>query len=147
MAFEPDHPFILNYLGYSWIDQGINLEEATRMIEKAVRLRPDDGYIVDSLGWAYYKQGKFTQSAQALDRAIELSPFDPTINDHLGDAYWQVGRKAEARFQWRRAMSLKPDAELASKLEDKIENGLAETKLAQPSNETARQSPDSSPVR
>ncbi|PZP55667.1 MAG: hypothetical protein DI586_06125 [Micavibrio aeruginosavorus] len=125
LALEPDHPYILNYLGYSWTDQGINLDEATRMIEKAVRLRPDDGYIVDSLGWAYYKQGKYKQASEALERAIELSPYDPTINDHLGDAYWQVGRRNEARFQWKRALSFKPDAELNKSLNEKIENGLA----------------------
>ncbi len=137
LALEPDHPYILNYLGYSWTDQGINLDEATRMIEKAVRLRPDDGYIVDSLGWAYYKQGKYKQAADALERAIELSPYDPTINDHLGDAYWQVGRRNEARFQWRRALSFKPDADLNKSLNEKIENGLVLNKTPSPSQDQA----------
>lgn len=139
LALEPDHPYILNYLGYSWTDQGINLEEATRMIEKAVRLRPDDGYIVDSLGWAYYKQGKYKQAAQALERAIELSPYDATINDHLGDAYWQVGRKNEARFQWKRALSFKPDAELSGKLHTKIEDGLVQGEMETPQSDAAKQ--------
>ncbi len=137
LALEPDHPYILNYLGYSWTDQGINLDEATRMIEKAVRLRPDDGYIVDSLGWAYYKQGKYKQAADALERAIELSPYDPTINDHLGDAYWQVGRRNEARFQWRRALSFKPDAQLSKSLHKKIDDGLAANTTHTPSQDQA----------
>lgn len=126
LALEPDHPYILNYLGYSWIERGVNTEEATRMIEKAVRLRPDDGYIVDSLGWAYFKQGKYQLASDALERAIELSPYDATINDHLGDAYWKVGRKTEARFQWRRALSMNPDADLTTQLHNKIDNGLAQ---------------------
>jgi Flp pilus assembly protein TadD len=124
LALEPDQPYILNYLGYSWIDQGINMDEATRMIEKAVRLKPDDGFIVDSLGWAYYKRGKYPLAVEALERAVELSADDPTINDHLGDAYWQVGRHNEARFQWQRALSLNPDADLAASLDDKIEKGI-----------------------
>ena len=124
LALEPDQPYILNYLGYSWIDQGINMDEATRMIEKAVRLKPDDGFIVDSLGWAYYKRGKYPLAVEALERAVELSADDATINDHLGDAYWQVGRHNEARFQWQRALSLNPDADLAASLDDKIEKGI-----------------------
>lgn len=132
LALEPDHPYILNYLGYSWIDQGVNLAEATRMIEKAAKLRPEDGFIIDSLGWAYYRQGKFAPAVEALERAIALSPDDPTINDHLGDAYWQVGRKSEARFQWRRALSFKPDDELKAKIDRKIAEGLDVTSF--PSN-------------
>ncbi len=138
LAMEPDHPYLLNYLGYSWADQGINLEEATRMIEKAVRLRPEDGFIVDSLGWVYYKQGKYAQAAEALDRAVELSPYDPTINDHLGDAYWQVGRRPEARFQWQRALSFDPDEELKRELEYKIENGLTGNSVKPASNQAAQ---------
>ena len=133
LALEPDQPYVLNYLGYSWTDQGINLEEATRMIEKAARLRPDDGYIVDSLGWVYYRQGQYDKAVQSLDRAVELSPYDTTINDHLGDAYWQVGRKNEARFQWQRALSFNPDADDAAKIQVKIDNGLsANAKPAEP---------------
>lgn len=127
LVLEPDHPYILNYLGYSWADQGLHLEEATRMIEKAVRLRPDDGYIVDSLGWVYYKQARYIQAVDMLERAIGLSPYDPTINDHLGDAYWQVGRRNEARFQWQRALSFDPDATLETQLRDKVLNGLPDS--------------------
>src|SRR5262245_17429902 len=107
----PDQPHVLNYLGYSWIDQGIKLDEGMEMIKKAVQQRPDDGYIVDSLGWAYYRLGNYEEATKQLERAIELKPEDPTINDHLGDAYWRVGRVLEAKFQWAHARDLKPDAE------------------------------------
>ena len=99
---------MLNYLGYSWIDKGENLDQGVRMIQRAVELRPNDGYIVDSLGWAYYKLGDFPRATQMLEKAIELLPEDPTINDHLGDAYWRGGRHTEARYQWRRALQFKP---------------------------------------
>ena len=94
----PDQPHVLNYLGYSWIDQGINLDEGMRMIKRAVEQRADDGYIVDSLGWAYYRIGNYEEAVKQLERAVELKPEDPTINDHLGDAYWKVGRVLEAQI-------------------------------------------------
>ena len=81
---------MLNYLGYSWVDQGLNLEEAFRMLRKAVELQPNDGYIVDSLGWAHFKLGQYPEAAETLERAIALKPADPVLNDHLGDAYWRV---------------------------------------------------------
>lgn len=121
---SPDQPLVLNYLGYSWIDQGKNLRQGTRMIEKAVRLKPDDGYIVDSLGWALFKQGKYKLAVRYLERAVELKPQDPTLNDHLGDAYWHVGREREARFQWDQALSLNPEPEEVVKIRAKLENGL-----------------------
>ena len=93
----PDQPQVLNYLGYSWIDQGINLDQGMAMIKKAVQQRPDDGYIVDSLGWAYFRLGNYEDAVTQLERAIALKPEDPTINDHLGDAYWRVGRKARGQ--------------------------------------------------
>jgi len=95
----PDQPLVLNYLGYSWIDQGINLDQGMSLIERAVAVKPDDGYIVDSLGWAHYKRGNFVEAVRYLERAVELRPDDPVLNDHLGDALWRVGREREARFQ------------------------------------------------
>ena len=92
LELKPDQPLVLNYLGYSWIDRGENLDRGLKMIEKAVELRPEDGYIVDSLGWAHYRMGDYAGAVQYLEKAIELVPEDPTINDHLGDAYWQTGR-------------------------------------------------------
>src|SRR6516162_2302482 len=122
----PDQPHVLNYLGYSWIDQGINLDEGMRMIKRSVEQRADDGYIVDSLGWAYYRLGNMDEAVKQLERAVELKPEDPTINDHLGDAYWRVGRLLEARFQWSHARDLKPEPEDLAKIEAKLKSGLPE---------------------
>ncbi|HLX16503.1 MAG TPA: tetratricopeptide repeat protein, partial [Bradyrhizobium sp.] len=124
LELQPEQPHVLNYLGYSWIDQGVNLDEGMKMIKRAVDQRPDDGYIVDSLGWAYYRIGNYEDAVKNLERAIDLKPEDPTINDHLGDAYWRVGRTLEARFQWAHARDLKPEPEDLPKIEAKIENGL-----------------------
>jgi tetratricopeptide (TPR) repeat protein len=126
LDMQPEQPHVLNYLGYSWIDQGINLDEGMKMIKRAVEQRPDDGYIVDSLGWAYYRIGNYDEAVKQLERAIDLKPEDPTINDHLGDAYWRVGRTLEAKFQWAHARDLKPEADELPKIEAKIENGLPE---------------------
>ena len=106
LELYPDQPHVLNYLGYSWVDKGQNLDEGVRMIKRSVEQRPDDGYIVDSLGWAYYRLGNYEEAVKQLDRAVELKPTDPTINDHLGDAYWRVGRTLEAKFQWSHARDL-----------------------------------------
>jgi tetratricopeptide (TPR) repeat protein len=127
----PDQPHVLNYLGYSWVDQGTNLDEGMAMIKKSVQQRPDDGYIVDSLGWAYYRTGNYEEAAKQLERAIELKPEDPTINDHLGDAYWRIGRTLEANFQWAHARDLKPDPEELPKIEEKLKNGLPEETSSQ----------------
>jgi len=122
----PDQPLVLNYLGYSWVDQGVHLDEGMRMIQRAVEQRADDGYIVDSLGWAYYRIGNFDEAVKHLEHAVELKPEDPTINDHLGDAYWKVGRVLEARFQWSHARDLKPEPEDLVKIEEKLKTGLPE---------------------
>lgn len=124
LALEPDQPLVLNYLGYSLVDMGLNLTEARAMIEKAVEQRPDDGYIVDSLGWVLYRLGDFAGAVTHLERAVELRPVDPVINDHFGDALWLVGRKTEARFQWRRALSFEPEAEAATRIRRKLADGL-----------------------
>lgn len=123
LELRPDQPDVLNYLGYSLVDQGRSLGEARRMVEKAVELRPNDGAIVDSLGWALYRLGEFQRAVTVLERAIELKPEDPTINDHLGDAYWQVGRIAEAEFQWTRALGLEPEPDQGEAIRTKIEAG------------------------
>ncbi len=124
LQLYPDQPHVLNYLGYSWVDQGVNLQEGLDMIRKAVSLRPDDGYIVDSLGWAYYRLGRYEDAVKELERAVELKPQDPVINDHLGDAYWKVGRKLEATFQWTHAKDLKPEPEDLVKITKKLQGGL-----------------------
>ncbi|TAN56469.1 MAG: tetratricopeptide repeat protein [Magnetospirillum sp.] len=123
LRLKPDQPDVLNYLGYTWVDQGTNLEQARKMIQRAVDLRPNDGAIVDSLGWALYRMGEFQAAVKQLERAAELKPEDPTINEHLGDALWQVGRIDEARYQWQRAMGLDPEPEQIEALKTKISTG------------------------
>jgi tetratricopeptide (TPR) repeat protein len=132
LEMKPDQPLVLNYLGYSWVDRGENLDRGLKMIEKAVELRPEDGYIVDSLGWAHYRLGDYAGAVQYLEKAIELLPEDPTINDHLGDAYWQSGRPVEARFQWRRALQFGPQPEDVKPIEAKLDNGLEPPAAATP---------------
>jgi tetratricopeptide (TPR) repeat protein len=124
LQLYPDQPLVLNYLGYSWIDQGVNFDDGMSMIRRAVDQRPDDGYIVDSLGWANFRTGNYDEAVKLLERAVELKPDDSTINDHLGDAYWRVGRVLEARFQWAHAKDLKPEPEDLPKIEAKIKSGL-----------------------
>ena len=128
LEFQPNQPFVLNYLGYSWVERGVQLARARKMIEKAVSLRRNDGYITDSLGWVLYRMGKYRQAVRHLERAVELRPHDPTINDHLGDAYWRVGRKVEARVQWRRALSFGPEKDQVTIINKKIERGLGKAK-------------------
>ena len=124
LEFEPDEPFVLNYLGYSWVEQGKNLDKAEAMIRKAVELRPNDGYIVDSLGWVLFRLGRREEAVIHLERAVELKPEDPVINDHLGDAYWAVGRQREARYQWQTALASDPEPELKTAVEQKLQQGL-----------------------
>jgi len=123
LRLKPDQPDVLNYLGYSWVDQGINLEEGRSLLERAVRLRPNDGAIVDSLGWALYRLGDFAGAVKYLERGVELKPEDPTVNEHLGDALWRSGRIDEARFQWQRALSLNPEPEQIEALKAKVSSG------------------------
>jgi tetratricopeptide (TPR) repeat protein len=131
-----EQALVLNYLGYSWIDQNRNLKHGLALIEKAVRQKPDDGYIVDSLGWAHYRMGNFKEAAKHLERAVELRPEDPVLNDHLGDAYWRVGREREARFQWDQALTLKPEPEDAEKIKRKLQKGLPAPVHARPAKRT-----------
>ena len=120
LQLSPDQPQVLNYLGYSWVDQGRHLPEALSMLEKARSLSPFDGYIVDSVGWAYYRLGRYPDAVKALENAIQLVPGDPTVNAHLGDAYWKVGRKLDARFQWSHALAFGPDPTAKAELEKKL---------------------------
>ncbi|MEM6488979.1 MAG: tetratricopeptide repeat protein [Pseudomonadota bacterium] len=126
LELEPDQPLVLNYLGYSLVELRRNLAEAQDMIEKAVEQRPEDGYIVDSLGWVLWRVGEFQEAVKHLERAVELRPVDPVINDHFGDALWMVGRRTEARFQWKRALSFEPEAEEEARIRDKLARGLDE---------------------
>ncbi len=124
LKLSPNRPDVLNYLGYSWVDQNLNLSNAMKLIRKAVKLKPNSGYYVDSLGWAHYRLGQYKQAVTILEKAVMLRPDDPVINDHLGDVYWRVGRKNEARFQWKQVLSLEPTDELIKQINKKMVDGL-----------------------
>lgn len=124
LVYQPNHPYLLNYLGYGWADQGTNLQESLELIKRAVSLRPYDGYIIDSLGWVQYRMGLYEDALPNLEKAVSLLPYDTTINDHLGDVYWQLGRHTEARFQWERAMNYREDGEDIALIEQKLKYGL-----------------------
>ncbi len=115
---------MLNYLGYTWVDKGVKLTQAFDMIRKAVRLEPESGAIIDSLGWAHYKLGQYSEARIQLEDAAQYSPTSATIIDHLGDVYWRLGRIREAGYQWNRALTLDPtDKEIVS-LKAKLNGGL-----------------------
>ena len=119
------NPDILNYLGYSWLEQGRNIEQAADMIIKAYKKQPYEGHIIDSVGWVYFRLGMYNKAVAFLEQASSLNPGNAVINDHLGDAYWFAGRKNEAIFQWNHALDLKEDADSIDKkvIRSKIENG------------------------
>lgn len=124
LELNPGQPQVLNYLGYTWVDRGENLSEAVAMIEEAVKAAPDQGYIIDSLAWAYYRLGRFADALAPMERASLLEPVDPIVTDHLGDVYWVNGRQLEARFQWRRALSFDPTEKDAERIRAKLDKGL-----------------------
>lgn len=136
LELNPDQPQVLNYLGYSWVDQGINLMPALDMIQKAVAAAPNDGYIIDSLGWAYFRLGRFEDAVQQLELAVQLRSTDPEINDHLGDAYWRAGRQLEARFQWNIAAAVDTTGAVKERVAKKLAGGL----------DAVSPAPDASPV-
>ncbi|MEJ2027126.1 MAG: tetratricopeptide repeat protein, partial [Limibacillus sp.] len=126
LELDPDNADALNALGYSLTELTDRYPEAYGYILQAFKLKPENAAILDSLGWVYYRLGKYEQAVEELERAVELRPQDPTINDHLGDAYWRVGREREARFQWLRALGLEPGEEEAPVIERKLEEGLTD---------------------
>lgn len=126
LALYPDQPDVLNYLGYSWLMKGTNLEQAKQMLEQAVAERPEDAHIVDSMGWALYKLGDYKGALEYLEQAVDLMPSDPVVNDHYGDALWRNGRHTEARFQWDRALFFKPEDVDRERIEAKLKSGLAD---------------------
>ena len=124
LELSPRQPLVLNYLGYTWIDYGINLKKAENFIREAIKLRPKDGYFIDSLGWAYYRQGKYDLAVLELEKAVGLIPNDPVINDHLGDALFRAGYYNEAKYQWNRALLYEPEKELKENIKFKLKKGL-----------------------
>ena len=112
----PDQAHVLNYLAYSWIDKGINLNEGLEMLKKANQIRKEDGYIIDSLGWAYYAKKNYIKAERFLQRAVELLPFDPIINDHYADTLWMLNKNIQARYIWGNILKL-----------DRVEQKLRDT--------------------
>ncbi len=124
LALAPGEPRILNELGYGYIERGENLTQALGMIQKAVTAAPDEGYIIDSLAWAYFRLGRYDEAVAPMEKASVLMPLDPIVTDHLGDVYWMTGRKREAQFQWHRALSFNPDPKEAARIQQKLNKGL-----------------------
>ncbi len=125
LRIRPDSAQVLNYLGYSLVDRNENLDEALRLIQRAVELRPDDGYILDSLAWAYFRLGRYDEAVAPMERAVAAMAGDALVNDHMGDIYWMSGRRREAEIQWQRALSLKPETEAdANRIRAKLDRGL-----------------------
>lgn len=142
LKLSNDDASVLNYLGYSMIDRGVNLDEAIGMVKKAVASKPNDGYITDSLGWAYYTLRDYDQAVTYCERAVDLIPSDPIIADHLGDVYWKVGRQLEAKFQWQHALDNHPEAADVPRIQAKLKDGLPDTDPAKPADNSAPATPD-----
>ena len=124
LDLNPNDPYVLNYLAYSWLDRKMNIDKALELIKKAVDLEPSDGYIRDSLGWAYFLSKKFEESVYHLEKAVVMLPDDATLNDHLGDAYWMSNRKSEALSQWKKVLVIDPDYKDKNLVHKKINKGL-----------------------
>ncbi|MEO0850153.1 MAG: tetratricopeptide repeat protein [Pseudomonadota bacterium] len=131
VELAPEEPTTLNYLGYSWAERGVNLDQAFDLLQQAVEKEPRSGAIIDSVGWAHYQRGNYDEALTNLEKAVSLEPDDPTLTDHLGDVYWVLGRRIEARYEWRRALALDPDPALKRKLGEKLADGLPEKSPAQ----------------
>ena len=124
VRLNPDDPYVLNYLAYSWLDRNKNVEKALSLLKKAVEIEPDDAYIIDSLGWAFFLSDQTDKSIFFLEKAVSILPDDATLNDHLGDAYWKAGRKSEAKSQWKRVLIFDPQFKKKNVINSKIKNGL-----------------------
>jgi Flp pilus assembly protein TadD len=124
LQLDPNQPQLLNYLGYSFVDRGKNLDEALTLIKRAAAAQPDSGAIIDSLAWAYFRLGRYAEALSPMEQASLLEPVDPVVTDHLGDVYWAVGRQREAEFQWTRALSFAPEEKDATRIRAKLAKGL-----------------------
>jgi len=124
LKLEPGQADVQNYLGYSWLTMGMNVEQARQMIEDALTAQPDNAHIIDSMGWAYYTMGDFEKSLSYLEQAVELMSNDATVNEHLGDVYWRLGRKQEARYQWEKSLAFKPEPEAEAGVRKKLAEGM-----------------------
>ena len=125
LKLNPDDPYVLNYLAYSWLERNYNLNIAVEMLLKAHNQKKNDPYITDSLGWAYFLIGDYEKAEEYLKAAIEISPDDPVIMDHYGDTLWYLGRKLQANYFWKNSLSVDKDNDLdRNKIKSKLINGL-----------------------
>ena len=125
LKVSPNQAYVINYLAYSWIEQGIKIEKSLEMLKKANKLRSNDPYIIDSLGWALFKLERFQESKNYLQLAVRLMPADPIVNDHFGDVLWKNGNKIQARYYWNYVLGLdKAEKDLKEKIEKKLISGL-----------------------
>ena len=122
---NPDQAYVINYLAYSWIEKGIKIEESLGMLERANRLRSNDPYITDSLGWALFKLKRYEEAKDYLQLAVKLLPGDPIVNDHYGDALWKNGKEIQARYYWSYVLGLeKTEDRLKKIVQEKLTKGL-----------------------
>ena len=125
LKIYPDDAYVLNYLAYSWLERDYKIDEAMEMLKKAYALRSNDPYIADSIGWAYYLIGNYTEAEKYIKKAVELMPEDPTVNDHYGDILWKLNRNIQARYFWNYVLRLEDsDEEIKKKINIKIIEGL-----------------------
>ena len=125
LKVKPDQAYVINYLAYSWIEQGVKIEKSLKMLEKANSLKSDDPYIIDSLGWALFKLKRYEDSKDQLQSAVELMPADPVVNDHFADALWMNGKKIQARYYWKYVLGLEEvEEDMKKKIEKKLISGL-----------------------
>ena len=125
LNINSNDPYVMNYLGYSWLERNINIKEAFILLEKANKKKKDDPYITDSIGWAYYLTGNFNKAEKFLRKAVLLMPDDPIVNDHYGDILWKLNRKIEARYFWKSVLKLEEtEAEMRNKIKQKLIIGL-----------------------
>ena len=125
IKISPDQPHVLNYLAYSWIEKEINIDQALKMLKRANTLKKNDGYIIDSLGWAYYKNQNYIDAEKFLQEAVEIMPLDPIINDHYADTLWMLKKNIQARYVWNYILSLdNAEQELKDNINKKLIFGI-----------------------
>ena len=125
LKIDPDEPYVLNYLGYSWLERSYKIPEAMDMLKEAYSLRENDPYITDSIGWAYYLIEDFVNAKKYLEKAVKLMPYDPIVNDHYGDVLWRLNKKVQARYFWNGVLKLEDtEEELKKEIEKKLVFGL-----------------------
>ena len=126
LKIDPDQAYVLNYLAYGWVEKNKNIDESLQMLEKATRIKKDDGYIIDSLGWAHYMNKNYKDAEKYLQKAVEIMPLDPVVNDHYADVLWMLNKNLQARYFWKHVLNLdETEEELRDKVKKKIIFGIS----------------------